>query len=501
MATTDPTAQKNGFRPYMAVKVRSLHPKLYFRGIGYYKESGGGLTRLRVRPADEQPLTDIEQLDEHPALEHQSRSFISWPNDDTPIEFYMGHPDSNTDARGTFALKIVEKHRDEALDADTYVSLTYNIPEDGSDIQYHVTVVETELHVDPVRYYTQLKEPYENNWRHKMIASNDITRRKHKNTSIPFLIEARMTQNELCGNLEITMRDDEDHSDMYTTDVYFIAAPLPDLSQHLLRSDEHTSLSTDLNLPIWDVRDPEESILMNFIVRHPDIVLRNPQYFSMFGVVGDGPTERVDINTPGTSYFMSTNEAKSCGAIVYEILSRTNDQNPAYSCGRRDRPYLVLAWDVNPGRRPSTTPAETSEEPDDERYVYAAVILHSDSPAFPGRAYSQRRLFEKLTKLILDRKSHEWLYKLPDGEQFGLKLRVSPLRRHIDQLPDDELLQGIESAAIKYADQFHHDVTADGAYLEPGVLDVLIEQLPPISDAEVDRVFHSSSLYAPASGY
>ncbi|RKP07050.1 hypothetical protein THASP1DRAFT_31141 [Thamnocephalis sphaerospora] len=485
MADNKEVAAGNAIRPYVKATVRSTHPHLRFKAIGLYVKSGAGLKQLSGQQ-DEGNL--------FPNLIEQEARNVAFPTDDTPLDVYIGDPEGDEGAEGTFVLRIDKKEGGREPDADMYASITYDVPHSQGDLQHYMTIVETEPNVDLLKYDERLSDAYSSNWSHKMLGANYPIYHTYQTMAQPFIVKAQMKQDLNHGELDIELAEPGDEDNVYQREPYFVVAPLPNLS----RTVQESVLAFDAKPEIWEVNDPEESTMMNFIVSHPDIILRNPHHFLLTGVVGDNPTERVYLDNPGVAYFLSTINSKSRGSLVYEILSRANDDNPDYVVGRRDRPYLVISWEVNPGIEPT----DQEEEDGDPRYKFSAVILRADSPGFPTRGYSQKRLFEKLSHIILAKETHEWEYGLPDGVRFKLKLRVKPRNEHMAEIEKDaSFLKGFESAATKYANENGENRFRLNAHHEPAILDVFIEQIDVYEEASVNRTYASPTLFVPSSGY
>ncbi|RKP09276.1 hypothetical protein THASP1DRAFT_28925 [Thamnocephalis sphaerospora] len=239
--------------------------------------------------------------------------------------------------------------------------------------------------------------------------------------------------------------------------------------------------------------DHEESIVLNLAVSHPDILLRQPYHLLMTGVADGSPTNMVEMGTPGIARYCSSTDRKSRGALTYELVSRRMHNSPSLVVGRPERLYLAISWQVNPGKALAD---KEKQESDDSRYLFSATVLRTDSPMFPGHDYSQKRLFENVSTLILSHNAHDWIYEMPDGERFRLGLRMAP--RNSGQ--SGGARSAMQSDALSVSETSADDGVSDRR-LEPAVLDLSIDPIVETHEDGIRSDFVGSMLFVPSSGY
>ncbi|RKP04665.1 hypothetical protein THASP1DRAFT_33540, partial [Thamnocephalis sphaerospora] len=492
-------ANANVILPYGEVTIVSQHPRLQFTALDQHAASGGKLKSIGAAPVEVNEVLSITGDDAGGALQLAERG-------ETTV--YFGNPQGREEAAGCFVLSVGAKGDGLAPDADTYVSVIYKIPLHEGDLQHYMTIVETEPNVKLIKYKSLLEESYVN-WQYKLLNATYPIYHMHEVVGQSFIIEARMQSDANHGKLTITLREPGAGEQTYMREPYFIAAPLPDLAQSV-RNSEGDDRADDEDAGesrrhSWDFGDPEDSLLLNIIVRHPDVALCRPKHFLEIGNIGDNPSENVDQNHSGSAYFTSTDDARSRGTLAYEITTRSDIQNNRRP-GRRDRHYLVLSWDINPNAMQiQEDDGEGMQEEEsamvemrggDPRYRYSVVVLRSDNPRFPDHDYGQRHLFNKLSKLVLAVEAHDWVFNISDAIKLKLTPRIAPLNAHMNNLENDTLMGDTQSVITAY----YPDGEFDGD-LEPAVIDLVIEEVTMPSRDNLNELFECSVLFAPCTGY
>jgi hypothetical protein len=164
------------------------------------------------------------------------------------------------------------------------------------------------------------------------------------------------------------------------------------------------------------------------------------------------------------------------------VVSRHTHNSEGTVRSRKERVYLVIAWQFNPKKVVTEKQLRAGKDP---RYLFSVTVLRSNHPGFPTRDFVQRRVFEKLSFLTLAQASHEWRYDLPDGEQFMLDVTMRPLysQRNICHLDED-------------TDKPNDLPYTNNPPFSPAILQLKIERVD-----ETDTVYLGPALFFPASGY